>query len=483
MKTNLQTLQRLVALTILLAGMSLPAAPVTQIKVMTLNIWVNASQGVNNIIQLINASGADVVMLQEADGYTIRPIANALGFYWTQTGGAGQYGVISRYPILKRIGETANAYGGVGVTIELSADQRAHIFSAHLNYTSYGPYLLQDGKTATFIINSENSVRMPGLNELLTLAAPFVGSAEPTFLAGDFNAPSHIDYASLNWPESLACINAGLFDSYAELHLGNRTYPPAFAYNEPGITWTPVLSQEPRGAFDRIDFVYYSINDSIVPTAATEINSTVSDHRAVISTFTLAMPAQQTKASSPIPAHNLLVAPLRPVMTWVPGTNTTSHNVYFGPTSPGTLQTNQALSKFSPGRLNPNTTYFWRVDEVKAGGTTTGDVWSFKTGNFAWSQPSKTTYAPNETISVTFGNGPSNKKDWIGIYAVGSAYGPGNVPALDWKYLNGSQAAPNKAVKNGTINFTGRTAGSYVVRFFANDGFTLLDEVPVSVTP
>lgn len=483
MKTNLKTLQHLVALTVLLVGTSLPAAPVTEIKVMTLNTWVNANQGVNNITQLIIASGADVVMLQEADGYTIKPIAAELGFNWTQTGGAGQYGVISRYPILKRIGETANAYGGVGVTIELSADQRVHVFSAHLNYTSYGPYLLQDGKSAPFIINSENSVRMPGLNELLTLAAPFVGSAEPTFLAGDFNAPSHVDYASLNWPESVACINAGLFDSYAELHPGNRTYPPAFAPDEPGITWTPVLSQEPRGAFDRIDFVYYSSNDSVVPTASTEINSTVSDHRAVISTFTLAMPVSQTKASSPIPAPDLLVAPLRPVMTWVPGTSAISHHVYFGPTSPGTLLTNQTLSKFSPGRLNPNTTYFWRVDEVKASGTTTGDVWSFKTGNFAWSQPGKTSYAPNEIISIPFGNGPGNKKDWVGVYAAGSAYGPGNVPALDWKYLNGSQTAPKKAIKNGTITFAGRAAGLYVLRFFANDGFTLLDEVPFSVTP
>jgi hypothetical protein len=169
-------------------------------------------------------------------------------------------------------------------------------------------------------------------------------------------------------------------------------------------------------------------------------------------------------------------------MTWVPGTSTISHNVYFGTSSPGTLQGNQTSSKFAPALLLPNKTYYWRIDEVKSGGTTTGDVWSFKTGNFAASQPNKTTYARNESINVTFSNGPGNKKDWIGIYAANSAYGPGGVPSLDWKYLNGSQTAPNKGIKNGTIVFAGRpSAGTFVIRFFANDGFTLLDEVSITV--
>ena len=123
----------------------------------------------------------------------------------------------------------------MGATIELSADQRVHFFNAHLNYTSYGPYLLQDGKSANQIISSENSVRMPGLNELLTLAASFKDTAEPTFVVGDFNAPSHLDYAALNWPESIACYNAGLADSYRVLHSGNRRYPGPFAFNEPGV--------------------------------------------------------------------------------------------------------------------------------------------------------------------------------------------------------------------------------------------------------
>jgi endonuclease/exonuclease/phosphatase family metal-dependent hydrolase len=466
------------------------AAPVTTLKVMSFNIQVNGSGsgGINQCVNAIQNSGADIVGIQEADGYSLKNIASQLNWHFVQTGASGQYGVVSRYPIIKRIGETTLTYGGVGATIELGADQRVHLFNTHLYYTPYGPYQLQQGMNVNQIINSENSVRMPGLNELLTLASPFIASAEPTFLVGDFNAPSHLDYAALNWPESVACYNAGLADSYRVLHTGNRTFPPPFAFDEPGITWTPGgLASEPNGVYDRIDFIYYSEG---APTSSTELDSRnsvnpwPSDHRAVLTTFTIAPPPQVAKASSPIPAHTLQTAPLRPVMTLVPGTGATSHNVYFGTASPGTFQGNQTASKFIPGLLAPNTIYYWRVDEVKATGTVTGDVWSFKTGNFSWAQPGKTNYARNESITVSFGNGPGNKKDWIGLYQKDSAYGPGGVPSIDWYYLNNSKTAPKRASTSGSITFANGlpSAGTYEVRFFANDGHFLLDAAQFTVS-
>jgi endonuclease/exonuclease/phosphatase family metal-dependent hydrolase len=455
---------------------------VSNIKVMTLNCYVNASGGLTPLKNAITGAGADVVGLQEADGYTIKALADSLNWNWIQTGGAGQYGIISRYPVIRRIGETVEAYGGVGATIELSANQRVHLFSTHLNWTPYGPYQLQDGLTANQIINSENSVRMPGLNELLNLASPFVATAEPSFLVGDFNAPSDLDYATLAWPESIACRNAGLADSYRDLHAGNRTFPGPFAFDEPGITWTPKgLTSEPRGVYDRIDFVYYSTGDGAVPTVSDTVTTSGSDHRGVVSTFTVTMPAQLVKAAAAIPANGFNGASIRPLLTWVPGTNAASHNVYFGTTNPGSLQGNQTDSKFYPGRLAPSTTYYWRIDEVKTGGTVTGDVWSFTTGNYSWEEPGKTSYTKNENIIVNFGNA-KNKTDWIGIYAVGSAYGPGGAASIDWYYLNGSKTAPGSTVSNGTITFPKQPAGSYLLRFFANDGFTLIDEVPFTIT-
>src|SRR5262249_4183996 len=116
---------------------------------------------------------------------------------------------------------------------------------------------------------------------------------EPSFLVGDFNAPSHLDYADFLWPESLACQAHGLADSYRVLHPENRTYPLPFTSVEPGITWTPLTSEEPRGAFDRIDFIHYAMASAVTPIQSMELDARncvrpwPSDHRAVMTTFRL----------------------------------------------------------------------------------------------------------------------------------------------------------------------------------------------------
>ena len=40
---------------------------------------------------------------------------------------------------------------------------------------------------------------------------------------------------------------------------------------------------------------------------------------------------------------------------------------------------NQAGTTYNPGTLTANATYYWRIDEKNANGTTTGTVWSFTT--------------------------------------------------------------------------------------------------------
>ena len=100
---------------------STQAASVTQLKVLSFNIWVNGSQGLNDITSVIRNSGADIVGLQEADGYAAKAIADQLGFYWIQTGGAGQYATLSRFPIIKRIGETTPIGIPLGIVVILGS--------------------------------------------------------------------------------------------------------------------------------------------------------------------------------------------------------------------------------------------------------------------------------------------------------------------------------------------------------------------------
>jgi len=89
------------------------------------------------------------------------------------------------------------------------------------------------------------------------------------------------------------------------------------------------------------------------------------------------------KAISPSPANGATDVGVTTDLSWTAGSGATSHIVYFGTTSPGTLQGEQGGTTFDTGTMSTNTTYYWRIDEKNTAGTTTGDVWSFTT----WLEP------------------------------------------------------------------------------------------------
>jgi hypothetical protein len=92
-------------------------------------------------------------------------------------------------------------------------------------------------------------------------------------------------------------------------------------------------------------------------------------------------PGLPGQASNPSPSNNAKKVE-NPILSWTPGTDATSHDVYFGTDSTpdsGEFQGNQAGTSFDPGSLSGKTNYYWRIDEVNAQGTTTGIVWTFKT--------------------------------------------------------------------------------------------------------
>lgn len=68
-----------------------------------------------------------------------------------------------------------------------------------------------------------------------------------------------------------------------------------------------------------------------------------------------------------------------PTLSWVAGTGATAHDVYFGTSYPLTFRGTQSATQFSPGALDPETTYYWRIDEKNSSGTREGTVWSFTT--------------------------------------------------------------------------------------------------------
>ncbi len=109
------------------------------------------------------------------------------------------------------------------------------------------------------------------------------------------------------------------------------------------------------------------------------------------------------RATNPVPNDTATGIIITDNLNWNPGTNATSHNVYFGinPTpGPNEFQGNQISTTFDPGILDYETTYYWRIDEVGPGGTKTGQIWHFTTELAPVPGQSINPYPANEETDV-----------------------------------------------------------------------------------
>ncbi len=119
------------------------------------------------------------------------------------------------------------------------------------------------------------------------------------------------------------------------------------------------------------------------------------DYNVTTSGKTTVWAAASFKATNPSPANSVTDVARDATLSWTGASGAISHNVYFGTTSPGTFQGNQTGTTFSPGQLEFNTTYYWRIDEVNGPSTVTGDVWSFTTVSGQAKNPDPTNIAAN----------------------------------------------------------------------------------------
>ena len=259
----------------------------TRLVITSFNIWMSGGRSLADTATIIGRLARDggVVGLQECKPEIADHLAAELDLHAAVD--ANHHAILSPWPI-ESLGATDSAWGGMGVTVEHPTIGPVHVFDAHLHWQDYGPYFLGQGKTAEFVCAREEAMRMDGLREVLASMKPAIASGAPTFLVGDFNAPSHLDYDDVAWPTSKACEAAGLVDAWRVVH---PVVPPRpFTIDSPGITWSPLASEEPHGAYDRIDFVYLARNPRVAAVAAETLDdaffaSWPSDHRAVCVTF------------------------------------------------------------------------------------------------------------------------------------------------------------------------------------------------------
>ncbi len=88
------------------------------------------------------------------------------------------------------------------------------------------------------------------------------------------------------------------------------------------------------------------------------------------------------QSSNPYPPNGATDTPLDISMSWMAGQFAMAHHVYFGTDSTldaSAFQGIQSGVTFEPETLQPNTSYYWRVDETNFIDTTIGSVWRFTT--------------------------------------------------------------------------------------------------------
>ena len=285
----------------------------SQLRVMTFNLWQGGDEGkrpLEQSVKVIQAARADVVGLQETAGLAPkgrpRPdnaarIAQMLGWHHIDQG--DRTAVISRFPIV------ATTPAKRGATIELPGGRRAHVFNVHLMHAPYQPYQLLsipygDGafiKTERQAVAEANKARGHQVAQLLREVESVSGDGVPIFITGDFNEPSHLDWAQVaadakkcpikvEWPTTKALADAGFNDALREVRPD--------VVNDRANTWTPTTDpSDPKDRHDRIDLVLYR-GSRVVPKdvslvgedsrfARIVVRPYPSDHRAVVATFGL----------------------------------------------------------------------------------------------------------------------------------------------------------------------------------------------------
>ena len=166
------------------------------------------------------ASGADIVGIEEGE-HNAGVIAAGAGLV-RERSDAGDLALPDRRPARRRT--------ALYVWVEVLPGRFVAIGNVHLPSDPYGPYAIRDGATLAEVLALETSVRLPAIQAQLAALPPLAASGMPTFLTGDFNSPSHLDWTAavsavrpevpypVDWPVSQALADAGFRDSYREVH-------------------------------------------------------------------------------------------------------------------------------------------------------------------------------------------------------------------------------------------------------------------------
>jgi endonuclease/exonuclease/phosphatase family metal-dependent hydrolase len=475
-----------------------PTPAPMSLKVMDFNIEYGGQQvDFAKIVEAVQAADPDAVAIEEAEGHT-RELAEKAGYPYANV----RNQVISKFPIIDPPGAD-----GKYVYIEVAPGAVVALSNVHLPSDPYGPYLVRDGGAVEDVIKLEQDTRMPAIQSRLDVLPALVAQGIPTFLTGDFNAPSHLDWTSatvgklpqikypVDWPVSKAVEAAGFTDAYRALH------PDPLA--DPGLTWwagRPIVDDYPdhKDPQDRIDILYAAgnatptdikiVGEAGGPQVDISVDPWGTDHRGVVGTFTvspavpgptIAVDERLVTLGEPVRVRFLgfgdgevtvRLEQLRPngVVSRLPDAATVlgPDGETEIPTGPTTLGLGDYQLEAAVGGEVVSMTPF-TVAAPDAPPTLTIDPAAHKTG---------------EPIGVSWRNVPGSRWDWLGVYKRGAD------PLVDsylyYQYTDQSVAGSGLIDEHGSAGDLTwpLPPGEYDVHYLLDDGYVSLAKAPLTVT-
>jgi endonuclease/exonuclease/phosphatase family metal-dependent hydrolase len=468
-------------------------APV-DLRVMEFNIEYGGTVvRFRSIVEAIQAADADVVGVEEAEG-NIPRLANALDYPYYNV----RLQIVSRFPLID-----PPRGNGLYLFVELGPGQIVALANVHLPAGPYSPNLVRRGAKRKTILEIERRVRVPAVEPAVTALSGLVAQGVPSFLLGDFNAPSRLDWTTetiglrdqihypVNWPVSAFVERAGFRDSFREAHPDPVT--------DEGLTWPSgrprppgVWSPGPNAPADRIDFVYAAggaatigsetVGESGGPDVTIGVDPWGTDHRATVSEFSVLPGVPPTFVAV---ADRLVEAGVDQQVTFHTADADGDHVEVIPKGDPSYPVADVPTGGATDGTI-PIATDDWSPGAYEAmlmGGDAVVSrirFWVEAPGDRTHVSTTRDTYDVGEPIRVTWSNAPGERWDWVGVYQRGAD--PNIDTYLIWFYTH-------TAIQGfGTLDASSfgpwpLPPGRYTVMLLADDGYRMLARAPFSVAP
>jgi predicted MPP superfamily phosphohydrolase len=275
-----------------------------------------------------------------------------------------------------------------------------------------GP-VFSTGRTATayrvYLDGSNGSMTMDGgsltVNNYLYMASLVTDSGTLTVNSGTIATTGHL-YCGVKGPATLN-MSGGAINVGGTFYVGRDVGSSATVSLSGGTITCAVISMRTNGATIPATINITStgkliIDGDVTATIAPWITSGwIKAYNGVgtvvVSTTTnpgktTVTASAPTKPGNPLPTNNATNVSTLTDLSWTGIAEANSHNVYFGTDSTPDeteFQGNQTGTTFDPCRLDPNTRYYWQIEEVNGPNIiATGDVWTFLTGSVVATTPS-----------------------------------------------------------------------------------------------